>query len=155
MEPRGRPKPVEILLAEDSQADIRLTREALKRGRLATNLSVALDGEEAVAFLRRKGKYAAAARPDLILLDLNMPRKDGREVLAEIKADPDLQCIPVVVFSTSDSQEDVARSYRLRANCYVAKPVEIQDFMEAVRSIEDFWLRLVKLPPPDCGVRPD
>lgn len=138
--------PVEILLVEDNPADVRLTREALKEGKVRNNLSVVADGEAALAFLRRQGQYAAAPRPDLILLDLNLPRKDGREVLAEVKQDPALRQIPVVILTTSAADTDIARSYDLHANCYVTKPVQLDEFLSVVKSIDDFWLAVVKLP---------
>jgi len=140
-------RPVEILLVEDNPADVRLTREGLSSDRLWNNLNVARDGVEAMAYLRREGKFGAATRPDLILLDLNLPKKDGREVLAEIKADADLMLIPVVILTTSDAEEDILRSYGLHANCYITKPVDLRQFMKVVKSIEDFWLAIVKLPP--------
>jgi CheY-like chemotaxis protein len=143
-------KAVEILLVEDNPGDVRLTLEALHEGKVKNNLVVARDGEEALAVLRRQGAHAGAPRPDLILLDLNLPKKDGREVLAEIKADPDLKCIPVVVLTTSKSEEDVLRSYQLNANCYVTKPVDLEQFIHVVRAIEDFWLTLVVLPHVDA-----
>jgi CheY-like chemotaxis protein len=139
--------PVEILLVEDNPADVRLTREALSSHRLWNNLSVAKDGVEAMAYLRREGKFAAAVRPDLILLDLNLPKKDGRQVLAEIKADANLMRIPVIVLTTSDAEEDILETYGLHANCYVTKPVDLKQFMKVVKSIEDFWIAIVKLPP--------
>jgi CheY-like chemotaxis protein len=139
-------RPVEVLLVEDSAGDVRLTREALKEGQIPVNLSVAPDGEQALAFLRREGPHAAAPRPDLILLDLNLPRKGGREVLAEIKADPHLRRIPVVVLTTSQAEPDVRASYDLHANCYIIKPLDLDQFMHVVRSIEDFWLTVVRLP---------
>ena len=139
--------PVEILLVEDNPADVRLTREALNSDRLWNNLSVTKDGVEAMAYLRRQGRFAAAPRPDLILLDLNLPKKDGREVLAEIKADPNLMLIPVVVLTLSAVEEDILRTYGLHANCYITKPVDLRQFMKVVKSIEDFWLAIVKLPP--------
>jgi CheY-like chemotaxis protein len=139
-------RPVEILLVEDNPGDVRLTIEALREGKVRNHLSVAEDGEEALAFLRREGSYAHAPRPDLILLDLNLPRKDGREVLAEIKADPRLKTIPVVILTTSQADQDVARSYELNANCYVTKPVDLEQFIGVVQSIEDFWLTVVTLP---------
>ncbi|MGD9647428.1 MAG: response regulator [Pirellulales bacterium] len=139
-------KAVEILLVEDNPGDVRLTLEALHEGKVKNNLVVARDGEEALAVLRRQGPHAGAPRPDLILLDLNLPKKDGREVLAEIKADDDLKCIPVVVLTTSKSEEDVLRSYQLNANCYITKPVDLEQFIRVVRAIEDFWLTLVVLP---------
>jgi CheY-like chemotaxis protein len=135
-----------ILLVEDSPSDVRLTREALAETRLVHALDVVSDGVEALAFLRREGRYAAAGRPGLILLDLNLPRKDGREVLAEIKADPDLRRIPVVVLTTSRSEEDILRSYDLHANAYVSKPVAFDAFLAAVHSLESFWLAVATLP---------
>ncbi len=140
-------RPVEILLVEDNAGDVRLTREALKDAKVVNNLSVVGDGEEAMRFLRRQGPFQSAPRPDLILLDLNLPRKDGREVLEEIKSDPSLMVIPVVVLTTSKAEEDVVRSYRLHANCYIAKPVDFNRFMEVVRQLENFWLAVVRLPP--------
>ena len=139
--------PIEILLIEDNPGDVRLTQEALRDGKIINRLSVVSDGVEALDFLRHKGGFAGAIRPDLILLDLNLPRKDGREVLAEIKEDPDLRRIPVVVITSSKSEEDVLRSYNLHANCYVTKPVDFQQFVAVVRSIEQFWMGIVKLPP--------
>ncbi|HKI55801.1 MAG TPA: response regulator [Trueperaceae bacterium] len=139
-------KEVDILLVEDSPGDVRLTREALAEGKLKNRLHVAEDGEQALAFLRRDGGYAEAPRPDLILLDLNLPRVDGREVLAQIKADHDLKRIPVVVLTTSSADEDVLRVYDLAANCYITKPVDLDQFMRVVRSIEEFWLTVVRLP---------
>lgn len=139
-------KPVEILLVEDNPGDVRLTKEALAEGKIRNNLNVAGDGVEAVSFLRREGKYADAPRPDLILLDLNLPKKDGRELLAEIKDDDDLKFIPVVILTTSRSEEDILRTYGLHANCYITKPVDLEQFISVVKSVEDFWLTLVKLP---------
>ena len=139
--------PIEILLVEDSPGDVRLTREALKEGKVLNNLHVAKDGVEALAFLRREGQYAHAVRPDLILLDLNLPRKNGTEVLAEIKEDPNLKRIPVVILTVSQAEEDIIKTYNLHANCYVKKPVELNQFMDVVKAIEDFWLDIVKLPP--------
>jgi len=141
-------RPVEILLVEDNPGDVRLTVEALREGKVRNRLNVAIDGVEALAYLRREGKYTAAARPDLILLDLNLPRKDGREVLAEIKADANLRTIPVVIHTTSQADEDILRSYNLHANCYVTKPVDLEQFITVVKSIEDFWLTIVALPNP-------
>ncbi len=138
--------PIEILLVEDNPGDVRLTEEALKQGKVRNNLNVTADGVEAVAYLRRQGRYARAPRPDLILLDLNLPKKDGREVLAEIKADVSLRKIPVVVLTTSQAEEDVLKAYGLNANCYVTKPVGLEQFVAVVNSIEDFWLTIVKLP---------
>jgi chemotaxis family two-component system response regulator Rcp1 len=136
----------EVLLVEDSPGDVRLTREAFKDAKLHINLHVASDGIEAMAFLTREGEYAHVPRPDLILLDLNLPRKDGRQVLEEIKATQELMTIPVVILTTSDSDEDVLRSYRLHANCYISKPVDLEGFLSVVRSIDNFWLSIVKLP---------
>jgi len=140
-------KPIEILLVEDNEADVRLTREALKENKVANELHVVGDGEEAIAFLRQQGKYAEEPRPDLILLDLNLPKKDGREVLAEIKADDDLKRIPVVVLSISKAEEDILKTYNLHANCFITKPIDLEQFVIVVQSIEDFWLSVVKLPP--------
>jgi chemotaxis family two-component system response regulator Rcp1 len=137
---------IEILLVEDNEGDARLTLEVFKEGRVTNNLSVARDGVEALAFLRREGRYANAPQPDLILLDLNLPRKDGREVLAEIKEDERLKRIPVVVLTTSGAQEDIAKAYGHHANCYITKPVDLDQFLRVVQSIESFWLSLVKLP---------
>ena len=139
-------RPVEILLIEDNPGDVRLTKEALKEAKVINNLTVLKDGVEALAFLRHQGIYDNAATPHLILLDLNLPRKDGREVLAEIKADEKLKRIPVVVLTTSQDEQDVFRSYNLHANCYVTKPVDLEQFMTVVKSIEDFWLGIVMLP---------
>jgi CheY-like chemotaxis protein len=138
--------PVEILLVEDNQADVRLTVEALKEGKISNNLSVAHDGIEALMFLRKLDKYANAPDADLVLLDLNLPRKDGREVLAEIKADENLRRIPVVVMTTSKAEEDILRSYNLHANCYVVKPIDFDKFIDVVKAIEDFWVSIVTLP---------
>jgi CheY-like chemotaxis protein len=137
---------IEILLVDDDPGDVRLTVEALKQSKMHINLSFARDGIEALACLRRQGKFTAAPCPDIILLDLNMPRMDGREVLAEIKVDPVLKHIPVVVLTTSAAEEDIVRSYNLHANCYVTKPVDLQQFMKVVSSIQDFWFTVVKLP---------
>ena len=137
---------VEILLVEDSPGDIRLTQEALKDAKMLNNLSVCTDGEEGMAFLRREGQYSDAPRPDLILLDLNMPKKDGREVLAEIKNDQLLRRIPVVMLTTSTAERDILASYDLHANCYITKPVDLDQFITVVQTIEDFWLTIVKLP---------
>jgi two-component system, chemotaxis family, response regulator Rcp1 len=144
-------RPLEILLVEDNPADVRLTEEAFREGKIHNTLVVARDGVEAMDFLHRRGKYADAVRPDLILLDLNLPRKDGREVLAEIKADPDLRRIPVVVLTTSRAEMDIVRSYNLHANCYVVKPVDLDQFIGIIQSIESFWLTAVMLPPPPQG----
>lgn len=137
---------LEILLVEDNPADARLTIEALKASHFI-RLNHAFDGVEALEFLRRQGKHSSAPRPDLILLDLNLPRKDGREVLMELKADQQFKRIPVIVLTTSDAQEDILRAYSLYANCYVCKPMSLDDFTRVIKSIEDFWLTTVKLPP--------
>ena len=139
-------RPIEILLVEDSVADVGLTVEAFKDAKIHNRMSVVEDGVEAMAFLRREGRYAGAPRPDLILLDLNLPRKDGRQVLREIKDEPALRNIPVVVLTTSKGEEDVLRAYDLHANCYVKKPVDFNRFMDVVKSIESFWLTVVTLP---------
>ena len=139
-------RPVEILLVEDNPGDARLTREALNEAKIRNHLHHAMDGVEALAFLRREGKHGAAPRPDIILLDLNLPRKDGREVLAELKADATLCTIPVVVLTTSEAEQDIVRSYQLHANCYITKPVDLEKFLAIVRAIEDFWLAVVRLP---------
>lgn len=139
--------PIEILLVEDNPGDIRLTQEALKEGKVRNNLNVAQDGVEALAFLNREGRYANASRPDVILLDLNLPKKDGREVLAAIKDDPDLRRIPVVILTTSQAEKDILQTYNLHANCYITKPVELDEFLEVVKAIDEFWLTIVKLPP--------
>jgi CheY-like chemotaxis protein len=140
------PKPIDILLAEDSPTDVMLTREALAHAKLLNTLHVVEDGVEAIAFLRREGKYGAVPRPDLILLDLNMPRKNGQEVLGEIKADKSLKTIPVVILTTSTAEADIMKAYGLHANCYIAKPVDFDAFAEVVRSIESFWFTVVTLP---------
>jgi CheY-like chemotaxis protein len=139
-------RPAEILLVEDNPGDVRLTKEALRDGKLTTRLSVVNDGVEALAFLHREGQYANAPRPDMILLDLNLPLKDGREVLAEIKADPDLRPIPVVIITSSEAEQDILKTYQLNANCYVTKPVDLEQFIKVVHNIHDFWLTVVKLP---------
>lgn len=143
-QPAGRP--VEILLVEDNPGDVRLTREALNENKVNNNLYVAADGVEALAFLRREGPHADAPRPNLILLDLNLPKRDGREVLAEIKADPKLMSIPVVVLTTSEDEGDVLRSYNLHANCFITKPLDLDQFLTVVHSVEDFWFSIVRLP---------
>ena len=139
--------PVEILLVEDNAGDVRLTKEALKEGKVYNNLHWAKDGVDALEFLRREGKHAKAPRPDIILLDLNLPKKDGREVLSEIKSDDQLKHIPVVILTTSKAEEDVLRSYKLHANCYITKPVDLGKFIVVVQSIDRFWLTVVTLPP--------
>jgi len=139
-------RPIEILLVEDSAADVRLTIEALKEAKVRNKLNVVDDGAKALAYLNKKGEYANVIRPDLILLDLNLPKKSGREVLEEIKQDDNLKSIPVVVLTVSRAEEDVLHSYNLHANCYITKPVDFSKFMEVVKAIESFWLTIVKLP---------
>jgi two-component system, chemotaxis family, response regulator Rcp1 len=139
-------KPIDILLIEDNPGDIRLTKEALKEGKVLNNLSVVTDGVEAIDFLRKLNKYKDAVTPDLILLDLNLPKKDGREVLKEIKEDLQLKQIPVVVLTTSKEEQDIIKSYNLYANCYITKPVDLDNFIKVIESIENFWLTIVKLP---------
>jgi CheY-like chemotaxis protein len=138
--------PIDILLVEDNPGDIRLTLEALKENKMNNTLHVVKDGVQAMAFLNREGEHSDAPRPDLILLDLNLPRKDGREVLSEIKADASLRRIPVVILTTSQAEEDILRTYNLHANCFVTKPVDLDQFIKVVQSIEQFWLTIVKLP---------
>ena len=138
--------PIEILLVEDNPGDVRLTQEALKESKVTNNLHVAEDGMEALDFLYHKGNHTDAPRPDLILLDLNLPKKDGRELLEDIKADEELKRIPVVVLTTSKAEEDIYRMYDQHANCYITKPIDFDQFIEVVKSIEDFWLTIVKLP---------
>lgn len=140
-------RPIEILLVEDNPGDVRLTIEALAGAKVRNRLQIAKDGDEALAILRKEGKHQDAATPDLILLDLNLPRKDGREVLREIKSEPRLSNIPIVVLTTSKEEQDILASYELHANCYITKPVELDKFLDVVKSIEDFWLTVVKLPP--------
>jgi chemotaxis family two-component system response regulator Rcp1 len=137
---------IEILLVEDNPGDVRLTKEALRDGKVHNNLHVVPDGVEAMAFLRREGRYAETPRPDFILLDLNLPKKNGREVLAEVKSDPHLMSIPIVVLTTSEDEQDIMRAYEYHANCYITKPVDFEQFTKVVRSIEDFWFTIVKLP---------
>ena len=137
---------IQILLVEDNPGDVRLTVEALRGARVANELHVVGDGQAAIDYLRRRGSYSDAPRPDIVLLDLNLPRLDGREVLADIKSDPDLSMIPILVLTTSSAEEDIARSYELHANCFVSKPVDFTQFIDAVRSLEGFWLKIVKLP---------
>lgn len=146
MDSTGAARPIEILLIEDNPGDARLTQEALREGRVSNRLSVVRDGVEAMAFVRREPPYTDAPRPDLILLDLNLPRKDGREVLAELKADPRLRLIPVVVLTTSEAEQDILRTYELHGNCYITKPVDLDKFLHIVRAVENFWLAVVKLP---------
>lgn len=138
---------IEILLVEDNPGDVRLTQEALKENKIRNNLHVAKDGIEAMKFLRQINGYKDAPRPDLVLLDLNLPKKDGREVLAEIKTDEKLRAIPVVILTTSDAEDDVARAYQMYANCYVRKPIDLNRFIDVVKVIENFWLSIVELPP--------
>lgn len=142
----GQPVPVQILLVEDSPGDVNLTKEALRSARVANELHVVGDGEAALRFLRGQDPYAGVPRPDLVLLDLNLPRKDGREVLEDVKADPELRSIPIIVLTTSSDEMDILQSYRLHANAYVTKPVGFAEFLEALRYIEGFWLEIVKLP---------
>ncbi len=144
---QGACRPIEILMVEDNPGDIRLTMEALKEAKVRNNLHTVEDGVEALAFLRREGRYAEAPRPDLVLLDLNLPKMNGREVLAEIKEDPDLRRIPVVILTISQAEQDIVKSYNLHANCYITKPVDLDQFLEVVKSIENFWLTVVMLPP--------
>ncbi len=139
--------PIEILLIEDNPGDVELTKIALEDSKISVNLNIVEDGVEAIAFLRREGKYANVPYPDIVLLDLNLPKKDGREVLAEIKADEKLKRIPVVVLTTSQAEEDVLKVYNLSANCYITKPVDFDQFVKIVQSIENFWFTIVKLPP--------
>lgn len=142
-------RPIEILLVEDNAPDVRLTKEALKEGKVRNNLAVVSDGVEALDYLYRRGSYANATRPDIILLDLNLPRKDGREVLAEIKADPSLRRIPIVVLTTSSAEEDVIKTYDLHVNCYITKPVDMEQFVSVVKAIDSFWFEVVRLPSSD------
>ena len=146
MKSTGEGMPLQILLVEDSVGDVRLTLEAFKDAKVHVKLHVASDGAEAMAFLRREGTHSNVPRPDLILLDLNLPKKDGREVLAEVKGDSNLQTIPVVILTTSESEADILKSYSLHANCYITKPVSLDRFLKVVKSIDDFWLTVVKLP---------
>jgi len=139
-------RPIEILLVEDNPGDIRLTQEVLKEGKIQNNLRIVENGVEAISFLHKDGKYSSALTPDLILLDLNLPKKDGREVLQEIKNDDELKKIPIVVLTTSQAEEDILKVYNLNANCYISKPVELDEFINVVKSVEDFWLSIVKLP---------
>ncbi len=139
-------KPVELLLVEDNPGDVRLTREAMKQAHMQVNLSVARDGVEALEFLRRRGNFETAPKPDLILLDLNLPRKNGREVLSEVKTDPDLRRIPVLIMTTSRADQDINKAYSLNANCYITKPMDLDSFMRIVNSIQNFWLKTVTLP---------
>jgi chemotaxis family two-component system response regulator Rcp1 len=137
---------IHILLVEDNPGDVRLTREALRGAKVANDLRVVGDGEEAIEYLRRRGRYVDAPRPDIVLLDLNLPRLDGRDVLIDIKSDPDLAKIPIIVLTSSSAERDIQSAYELHANCYISKPVNFTEFIEAVRSLEGFWLRIVRLP---------
>jgi len=140
-------KSIDILLVEDNPGDARLAHEALKESKVKNTIYTVEDGVEAMSFLRMEGRYAGSPRPDLVLLDLNLPRKDGREVLAEIKNDENLKSIPVVILTVSKAEEDVLKTYNLHANCYITKPIDLNQFIKVVKSIEDFWLTIVKLPP--------
>jgi chemotaxis family two-component system response regulator Rcp1 len=146
MENNKNVRPIDILLIEDNPGDIRLTREALKEGKVINNLYTITDGIEAINFLKKQDIYKNAITPDLILLDLNLPKKDGREVLKEIKEDNKLKLIPVVILTTSKEEQDIIKSYNMYANCYITKPVELESFIKVIKSIEDFWLTIVKLP---------
>ena len=139
--------PIEILLVEDNPADVRLMVETLKEEKICNNLNVVVDGEQALMYLRKQGKFSKAVRPDLILLDLNLPKIDGREVLKEIKSDENLKMIPVVILTVSKAEEDILKTYKLHANCYITKPVDLAQFAKVAKSIQDFWLTIVKLPP--------
>ncbi|MEW5820627.1 MAG: response regulator [Cyanobacteriota bacterium] len=141
--------PIDILLVEDNPGDVRLTKESLKEGKVKNTLYVATDGIEAMQFLKKEGKFSNAPRPDLILLDLNLPKKDGKELLADIKNDNDLKSIPVVILTTSKADEDILQTYKLHANCFITKPVDLEQFIHVVQSIENFWLTIVKLPTED------
>jgi two-component system, chemotaxis family, response regulator Rcp1 len=147
MTDKKKAKAIDILLVEDNPGDVRLTREALKEGKVLNTLHVVGDGIEALEFLRNEGKFAKGIHPDIILLDLNLPRMDGRELLARIKADPELLRIPVVILTTSKAEEDIIKSYDLHANCYITKPVDLDQFITVVKSVEEFWFTIVKLPP--------
>jgi two-component system, chemotaxis family, response regulator Rcp1 len=149
MDSRSIPKPIDILLVEDNPGDVRLTVEGLKEGKILNNLSVVSNGVEALAFLRQEGESANAPRPELILLDLNLPRKDGREVLAEIKNDNNLKRIPVVILTSSEAEQDIVKSYNLHANAFITKPIELDGFIGVIKNIEQFWLTVVKLSPRD------
>ncbi len=143
-------KMIVILMVEDNPGDVLLTKEALKESKLCNEIHVARDGVEAMDFLLQKGQYADSPRPDLILLDLNLPKKNGREVLTEIKEDPDLKCIPVVILTTSDDDVGIDKTYELHANCYITKPIDLNQFMKVIKAIEEFWFTIVKLPS-RCG----
>ena len=139
-------RPINILLIEDNPGDVRLTQEAFKEGKVSTNLDIAMDGVEAIKFLRKEDSYANVATPDLILLDLNLPKRDGREVLKEIKADEELKRIPIVILTTSNAEQDIIKSYNLHVNCYINKPVDYDKFFDIIQKIEDFWLKTAILP---------
>jgi two-component system, chemotaxis family, response regulator Rcp1 len=141
-------KPVEILLVEDNPVDVMITENAFNAGRVCNNLHVVEDGEEAMDFLHKRGKYSSAPSPEMILLDLNLPRMDGREVLAEVKGDPSLRHIPVIILTTSEDEKDICRSYELQANCFITKPVDMEQFTKALGRLEEFWFTLVRLPNP-------
>ncbi|MCX6917312.1 MAG: response regulator [Verrucomicrobia bacterium] len=145
--------PIEILLVEDNPGDVDLAREALENGKLYNTLHVVNDGEAAMAFLRHEGKYTDAPRPDLILLDLNLPRKNGQEVLAEIKSDEELKCIPVVILTSSKAEQDILSTYNLHANCYISKPIDLDQFLKVVQAIKTFWVTIVKLPPNNGAIK--
>jgi len=145
--------PIEILLVEDNPGDVDLSREALENGKLYNTLHVVNDGEAAMAFLRHEGKYTDAPRPDLILLDLNLPRKNGQEVLAEIKSDEELKCIPVVILTSSKAEQDILSTYNLHANCYISKPIDLDQFLKVVQAIKTFWVTIVKLPPKNGAIK--
>jgi CheY-like chemotaxis protein len=140
------PRPINILLVDDDAGDILMTRKALENGKIFNTLNCACDGVEALAYLRRQGEFAGASRPDLVVLDLNMPRMDGRELLSEMKQDAELRSIPTVVFTTSDSEQDISNMYKLQANCYITKPIDLEQFAKIVREIKSFWFTVVKLP---------
>ena len=140
-------QPIEILMVEDNEGDVYMTTEAFKEAKIANHLSITRDGMEAMDFLRRQGKFASAPRPDLILLDLNLPGRDGRQVLVDIRADPALATIPVVILTSSKAEQDIVQSYQLHANCYIVKPVNFEALLQVVRAIESFWLTVVRLPP--------
>lgn len=140
------PNRFEVLLVEDNPGDVYLTQEAFREGHLALRLAVVEDGEQALQYLRREMPFEDATRPDLVLMDLNLPKKDGRELLAELKQDPDLRHIPVIILTTSQSHQDIWRAYKLHANCYLTKPIEVDDFLRKIRSVEDFWLTIARLP---------
>ena len=145
--------PIEILLVEDNPGDVDLAREALENGKLYNTLHVVNDGEAAMAFLRHEGKYTDVPRPDLILLDLNLPRKNGQEVLAEIKSDEELKCIPVVILTSSKAEQDILSTYNLHANCYISKPIDLDQFLKVVQAIKTFWVTIVKLPPKNGAIK--